>query len=152
MEQEAGKAATPTGGAGFYDKLLVIGSDTAFSEALIDYSLDMAERMGYSIIAVNLHSIPKARRIAMDSADMKEEIEKLKKRSENAAKLFATKAVERGVGFQHEVRIGDLDDVARKISGEREDIDLILVEPEYVNEDPEGPRSIPAFCLAGNGG
>ncbi len=50
----------------------------------------------------------------------------------------------------HRIRAGRLDDVVRKVCGERGDIDLVLLEPEFLNIDPEDPFSIPAFSLAPN--
>ena len=146
MEQ-ATKNATPLGGAGFKDGLLVIGSDASFSDILIEYSLDMAERMGYSIIAVNLQVHFGKWHIFSDPSYYMTDDAKVKTDREEAKAGFEQMAKDRGISFEHMVKIGDFDRVAKAICKERDDIDLVLLEPKYLYEDDQGPRSIPVFTI-----
>lgn len=148
MKNEDNKHAF--GGAGLKDKLLVIGDDTSFSDMLMSYSLDMAERMDYSIIALNLRVPPRARKRHISPSVLRQNELKLRKSSEEGAGIFGEMARARRVGLERDARIGHLDSVIRRIYKERDDIDLVLLEPEYVNEEAEGPRSIPAFYLPYN--
>ncbi|MGK7344841.1 MAG: hypothetical protein ACNS63_03415 [Candidatus Nitrospinota bacterium M3_3B_026] len=144
-----GRAQT-IGGAGFYDKLLVIGDDAGFSDMLKIYALDMAMRMGYSIVALNYRFLPRTRLRGLGPDEIKQKENELKEDAKAAVAEFESMARERGVGFESATMIGDLDSVVHRVYKERGDIDLVLMEPEFVNEAEEGPRSIPAFCLAAN--
>ncbi len=136
------------GGAGYNDKLLVVGYEKEFSEFLMDYSIQMASRMGYSLVAVNLFLVTQRRWLFSQVAPGEAENEDIEKISDESALLFAKKAEEADIGFEHLFRTGLLDDVVREICKERGDIDLALLEPEFLNIDPEDPFSIPAFSLA----
>ncbi len=145
--EERTKDANHLGGAGFKDKLLVIGGDASFSDMLTEYSLDMAERMGYSIIAVNLHVYFGKWKILSDASFYITDDTKVKIHQEKAKAAFEKMAKDRGIGFEHMVKTGDFDRVAKALCSQRGDIDLVLMEPEYLHEGDEGPRSIPAFTI-----
>ncbi|VAX25827.1 hypothetical protein MNBD_NITROSPINAE02-1839 [hydrothermal vent metagenome] len=146
MEEQA-KGENPLGGAGFKDKLLVIGSDASFSDMLTEYSLDMAERMGYSIIAVNLHVHFSKWKILSDASFYITDDTKVKNHREKAKAAFEKMAKDRGIAFEHMVQTGDFDRVAKALCAQRGDIDLVLLEPEYLNEGEDGARSVPAFTI-----
>ncbi len=136
------------GGAGYNDKLLVIGYEKEFSEFLMDYSIQMASRMGYSLVALNLFLVTQRRWLFSQVAPGGAGNEDFEKISDKSALLFAGKADEANIEFEHLFRTGPLDDVVRDICRQRGDIDLALLEPEFLNIDPEDPFSIPAFSLA----
>ncbi len=147
MNEENMRRESPAGGAGFSNKLLVVGHETGFSDFMMSYSLQMATRMNYSIVALNLLLVVQRKWPFSDSAAAQEE---LKKRGAEGAETFARKAAEAGIGFAHLFRVGDLDEVVRGVHKERGDIDLVLVEPEYLNIDKEDPFTIPVFSLVPN--
>lgn len=147
LAEKEKKQESAVGGAGFNDKLLVIGRDIGFSEMLMEYSLNMARRMGYSIIAMNLFPAKSVWTLFDQSTSADIDEDEVKKQADKGAKIFAKQAKKLDIGFEHISRAGDFTDVARQINKDRGDIDLVLVEPEYVNEGTDGPRSIPAFFL-----
>lgn len=136
------------GGAGARKTLLVIGKDIGFSDLLSDYALNMAERMEYSILAVNIVSYFSGAGIFEnnypDFADEAQREEAVKKEAD----LLRIKASELGIQITVIARKGDFDEIIKDIVKEHGDIDLIVAEPEYVGQDKDGSRSIPAFSLA----
>ncbi len=136
------------GGAGFFDVLLVIGNDETFSSQLMSYALGIASRMGYSILAINLlDASPRMARYLTSSAGS-QELETAQLKCERSVKLFHDMAMISGIKFDSEFHIGQLETVVKKIYKEKKNIDLALLEPDYLNEDVDGPISIPAFTMA----
>ena len=135
------------GGAGFNNVLLVIGNEEAFSAKLMTYALEVAGIMDYSIMAINLldASARKKRYLMSDAGSM--ELDEARSKCAGAAKMFADKAVVSGIQFDSQFHIGKLEPVVKEIYKERKNIDLVLLEPDYLNEDEDGPISIPAFTL-----
>lgn len=140
----------PVGGAGYNDRLLVVGFEKEFSGLLMDYSIQMASRMGYSLVALNLLVVTRRRWLFSEKAPDEAGGEDSETIRDQDGGIFARKADEANIGFAHLFRAGPLDDVVREVCKERGDIDLVLVEPEFLNIDPEDPFSIPAFSLAPN--
>ena len=150
MDEVKPQGDKPVGGAGYNDKLLVVGYEKEFSEFLMDYSIQMASRMGYSLVALNLLLVTQRRWLFSQTAPGEAENEDIEKISDKSGGTFARKANEANIEFEHLFRTGHLDDVVREVCKERGDIDLVLLEPEFLNIDPEDPFSIPAFSLAPN--
>lgn len=146
-DKSASVTLPPIGGAGYNRTLLVIGREDIFSDMLMAYAVGMAARMEYSIFAVNLLTVPERRKRYLESKAGMAEYENFKKLSERSVFYFAKMAAESGVDFESAFHAGNLDDVVRRIYRERGDIDLTIIEPEYMNESADGPLSIPAFTL-----
>ena len=150
MDEVKSQGDKPVGGAGYNDKLLVVGYEKEFSEFLMEYSIQMASRMGYSLVALNLLVVSQRKWLFSKTAPVEAGDEDAEKISDQSGGIFAQKAKEANIGFEHLFRTGHLDYVVREVCKERGDIDLVLVEPEFLNIDPEDPFSIPAFSLAPN--
>jgi len=140
----------PIGGAGYNDKLLVVGYEKGFSDFIMGYSIQMASRMNYSLVALNLLLVTQKRWLFSQVAPGGAGNEDFEEISDQDAGIFAGKANEAKIGFEHLFRTGILDDVVGEVCRVRGDIDLVLLEPEFLNIDPEDPFSIPAYSLAPN--
>ncbi|MDH4184172.1 MAG: hypothetical protein OEV92_08120 [Nitrospinota bacterium] len=134
-------------GAGMNDTLLVIGTEDGFSPLLVDYSLGLAQRMGYSILAVNLLLAGKRKKHHLLSERGRQEMEKFRASAHSSAQAFEEKALAMNVKFCSSCAVGELDAAAREIMEREGNIDLALVEPEYLAEEEDGRLSIPAFTF-----
>lgn len=150
MDEVKAPRDEPVGGAGYNDKLLVVGYEKEFSEFLMDYSIQMASRMGYSLVALNLLLVTQRRWLFSKATPDETGDEDNEKISDESGGIFVRKANEANIVLEHLFRTGPLDDVVREVCKERGDIDLVLLEPEFLNIDPEDPFSIPAFSLIPN--
>ena len=139
------------GGAGMKSTLLVIGGETSFSPLLADYSLGLAKRMGYSILAVNLLEADKRKIHYLKGESGKSEMENFHRAASMSASEFGIMAKAEGAPFRADCAVGRLDDIAREISEREGNIDLILVEPDYLFEEDQEHLSIPAFIFSGSG-
>lgn len=111
-------------------KLVVMGNGSAFSNEIIDYALEMSQRMNYEILALNtaplscetFHLFPSSRNsICREFHDMA---------TKNAA-AFQSQAEARGLHFTHCVKFVDTDTALEEIQKEfGENIGFIVSEPE----------------------
>ncbi len=124
------------------EKILVVGNEAGFSETLSNYAIEMAERMNYEIVALNV--IPMGKRLASFLHDrIKEE---LQTRTEDAAEAFKTKALEKNIPFTHTVKFGEIDRMIKALNGEFKRVSFILSEPEHVPDGDSTREIIPVFC------
>jgi CheY-like chemotaxis protein len=150
-EAEQGEAAAPAGAAGESDRatappgigeggkgrLLVLGRQSAFPAELVDYALDMAERLSYEVIALNaagfsketFRSFPGARdKVCQDFQAV----------SEASAVPFREAAAEKGVPFSHLVKFTSADEATAELRNQIGDIDYVICESEERLDEP-GP-------------
>jgi len=133
------------GGAGLKGSVLVIGWEDAFSDRIMDHSIRLAKRRGYSILAVNLMALEGRwrRKKAPDAGQM----EAFRLASSLASEVFRNKAQAEDVDIRFDHAAGRLDEVAREIIDREGNIDLILLEPGYLGIE-EGARSVPAYMFS----
>ena len=125
-------------------KILVIGKEERFSEILVKYSFDMATRLDFELLMLNVTdaplSLPKDRREEVTTHFQN-------KCSQNFNTLHE-QAEQAGVPISHLIEIGELDNVVHKLQTQFPGMRYVLTEP-----DPEavqratGPVSIPVFDL-----
>ncbi|MBW2466754.1 MAG: hypothetical protein JRF02_05585 [Deltaproteobacteria bacterium] len=109
-------------------KLVVVGKESTFSRELIDYSLEMAQRMSSEMIALNTAPLSSgAHKLLSSTRDtMCQEFQEL---SEKNARLFQEEANRKGVHFKHLVKFTDTDEALEEI-GEEVLIDFVISENE----------------------
>lgn len=99
--QEANKLIQEKNKAQEGKKLLVLSESSTFSDRMIDYSLDMAKRMGYTILACNSAPI---KNDAPLNKEIKKNLEKtFLEESKQSFLRFQEKAKQKGVDIEHKV-------------------------------------------------
>jgi YesN/AraC family two-component response regulator len=122
-------------------RLLVIGRESDFSQELIQYALEISQRMSYAILAMNVAGFsnesfklfPKAReRVCQEFQEI----------SEKNASLFKRAAHKEGIPFAHIVKLNEQDEAIDEVIHEVGHIDYV------VSEADEGPNKgeIVAYC------
>ena len=107
--------------------LLVIGNDDTFSRRIIDYALEMAQRMSYRIVALNMAPVPEAAfKLLSPQNDRIREFEESAR--QNAAP-FAQAAEEAGIPFEHIVKFGETDAVIDQVAREYGGVEFVVSEP-----------------------
>jgi hypothetical protein len=117
--------------------LLVIGNGETFSRRMIDYALDMAQRMSYSILALNV--APLAEEAVRRFAPSSSKIQEFEEKSRDNAKAFEAAAREAGILFTHAVKFGETDAVIQAVEKEYGPVEFVVSEPaeERAEERPE---------------
>jgi len=125
-------------------KILVIGHEDGFSERLSDYALDMAKRLDFELMALNVTSVPLAlsgdRREAATAAF-------IEGAQHNGAEL-KEKAAAKGIVFSHRVEIAPQEEVVEKLHREDSGLRYVLTEPDpEVVQKQKDRVAIPVFDL-----
>jgi DNA-binding NtrC family response regulator len=139
------RAVAPAGFAeGCKGRLLVLGQQSGFPKDLVDYALEMAERLSYEVVALNaagfsqqtFRSFPGARdKVCQDFLAV----------SEANAVAFREEANERGIPFSHLVKFTSADEAAAEVREQVGDVDYVICESEARLDEPEGPVPIVAY-------
>jgi hypothetical protein len=108
-------------------KLLVMGRESAFSKEIIDYALDMAQRMSYEILALNTAPLS-CETFKLFSSSRNQVCEEFKSMSEKSAGLFQEVAAEKGIPFNHVVMFSEPEEALESINREHKDIAFVISE------------------------
>ena len=123
-------------------KLLVMGRESDFSKEIIDYALEMAQRMSYEILALNTAPLS-CETFKLFSSSRNQVCEEFKSMSEKNAGLFQEAAAEKGIPFHHIVMFSEPEEALESITREQKDIAFVVSETLEDREDSrveEGER------------
>lgn len=113
--------------------LLVIGNGDTFSGEMTDYAIEMAQRLSYKILALNL--VPLARQSSRLFAPSRDKLREFEERAAQNARAFQEKAAEKGISFSRAVKFGEPDAAIKEAEKEYGGIEFVISEPE--NEGAE---------------
>jgi hypothetical protein len=108
-------------------KLLVMGRESAFSKEIIDYALEMAQRMSYDILALNTAPLS-CDTFKLFSSSRNQVCEEFKSMSEKNAALFQEAAAEKGIPFGHIVMFSKPEEALESITKEHRNIAFVISE------------------------
>lgn len=132
-------------------KILVVGREAAFSEAVVDYAVNLAERLGYDLIALNVG--PKAETGGFLYSPYRRYLqEKFRKQATAAARLLEAKAREKGLAFDHQVRFGDLSRAIEELNHQKRRIEFVINASEMSEAEMAGGVTLPVFTIQGDQG
>ena len=123
-------------------KLLVMGRESTFSKEIIDYALEMAQRMSYEVLALNTAHLS-CETFKLFSSSRNQVCEEFKSMSEKSAGLFQEAAAEKGIPFDHVVMFSKPEEALESINREHKDIAFVVsesVEDRAESRIEEGER------------
>ena len=123
-------------------KLLVMGRESTFSKKIIDYALDMAQRMSYEILALNTAPLS-CETFKLFSSSHNQVCQEFKNMSEKNARLLQEAASEKGIPFDHVVMFSEPEEALESINREYKDIAFVVsesVEDRAESRIEEGER------------
>jgi hypothetical protein len=123
-------------------KLLVVGRESTFSDEVIDYAIDMAQRMSFEIVALNAAplSCDSFRLFSTSQSKICREFQSI---SEENAAAFRQAAETRGISFSHVVKFDDPELALASIQKEVGNIEFVISEaqqPTVENRAAESNR------------
>lgn len=125
--------------------ILVISGDNYFSNALIEYSLDMAQRLEYKILAMNISDAP----LSLPAEKRAEAIERFQANCRKNAVTYQQLAAEKGLELEHGIEISRQDTVIEKLHAQFPGMRYVLTEPDpEVVKCSKGRTVIPVFDLS----
>jgi hypothetical protein len=121
-------------------RILVVGRESVFSKEIIDYAIEMAQRLTYEIIALNTAplSCDTFRLFSSSRNQICEDFEEISKKNIIA---FQEKAEKKGIPFKHVVKFSDSYEVLKEIKVEIGEFEFVVSEIEEEVEDASGTAS-----------
>jgi len=113
-------------------KLVVVGRESIFSEDIIDYALEMAERMSYEIVALNTAPLS-CETFKLFSSSRNQICEDFEGLSKKNVQIFQAAAEKKGIPFTHVVKFSESYEVLKEIRSEIGEFEFVVSE----SEDPE---------------
>ena len=111
-------------------RLVVVGNESIFPDSVVNYGLEMAQRMNYQIIALNTAPLScNTFRILQDTGNQM--CMEFRENSCQSVLLFEKKAKEKSISFTHVVKFVETDDALEYIRKELGEIRFVVSEPEY---------------------
>jgi hypothetical protein len=132
-------------------KILVVSCEPGFSESVVDYALNLAERLGYDLIAMNV-GLDEAPTGVMASTYRRFLQGKFKRQARVATARIASEARRKSLGFQHLVQFGDLGRAVEALNQEKRRIEFVLNASETSEAEMTGGVTLPVFTIQGDQG
>ena len=110
-------------------KLLVVGRESTFSREIIDYALEMAQRMSYEILALNSVALS-CETFNLFSLSSNKLCQEFREISEENVRVFQQEAEKNGIHFSHVVKFVEPDEALEEIKREYKDIEFVISEAE----------------------
>jgi len=108
-------------------KLLVMGRESAFSKEIVDYALEMAQRMSYDILALNTAPLS-CETFKLFSSSHNKVCEDFRHLSEENARPFKQAASAQGIPFEHVVMFSEPEAALESITRKNENISFVISE------------------------
>ncbi len=132
-------------------KILVVGREAGFSETVVDYAVNLAERLGYDLIALNVG--PEATAGGVFNSPYRRYLQdKFRKQAQAAAALIEPKLRAKGLTFEHLVRFGDLGQAVETLNHEKRRIEFVINASEMSEAEMAGGVTLPVFTIKGDQG
>jgi len=132
-------------------KILLVGREAHFTAAAVDYALNLADRLGYDLIVLNVG--PEGNPGALMQSPYRRWLqEKFKRQALTGAALIARKAQAKGLRLEHLVRFGDLGQAVERLNQEKRRIEFVINASEVNEPEMAGGVNLPVFTIKGDQG
>jgi hypothetical protein len=130
-------------------RILVVGRESVFSKEIIDYAIEMAERLSYEIVALNTAplSCDTYKLFAASRNRICEDFENLSKKN---VTTFQETAEKKGIPFTHVVKFSESYDVLKEIKVEIGEFEFVVSEIEEegnASGREGGEKAKPEICV-----
>ena len=110
-------------------KLLVVGRESIFNKEVIDYALDMAERLSYEILALNTAPLS-CETFSLLPTERSRVCQEFRTLTEKNIKHFQQEAQKRAIPFKHVIKFSEKDQALAEITREYGDIEFVVSDTE----------------------
>lgn len=126
-------------------KILVLGQEDTFSDAVMDYATLLAERLGYELVALNVGT--PAANVSPFGMHLQEEFQQ---KAQAAAALLEQKAARKNIPCTHVVKFGDVGKAVEEINQKYRRIELVITDSLSKREEVHARVNLPVFNLKPN--
>ena len=125
-------------------KILVIGHEDGFSERLTEYALDMAKRLDFELVALNVTSAP----LSLSGDKREAAIAAFIEGAQRSGAALKEKAAANNIEFTHRIEIAPQEEVVENLHSEDAGLRYVLTEPDpEVVQKRQDRVAIPVFDL-----
>jgi K+-sensing histidine kinase KdpD len=117
-------------------KILVVGKGSVFTTQMMEYAIQLAERLGCGIMALNVNP---------DDSIRKKDL--FEKQANSKASVFKAQAADRGVHCEHIVYRGETEKAISEITRTVKRIEFALIETDLDSKNAEPGLAIPVYRL-----
>jgi hypothetical protein len=130
-------------------KLVVVGRESVFSQEIIDYALEMAERMSYGIIALNTAPLS-CETFKLFSSSRNKICEDFEDLSKKNVRAFQEAAEKKSIPFTHIVKFNESYEVLKELKNEIGEFEFVVSEmedQENASGTENGEKAKPEICV-----
>lgn len=140
-QETAGKPEVPR-------KILVVGRGDTLDGEAIDYAVNLAERLGYDLIGLNVDPMlgQKSRFFSPYKYHLRE---RFAQRAQKVGEEIKKKLAQRGIGFEQVVKFGDLGKAVAEVNQQIKRIEFIITQAGVKEAEVNGGISLPVFSISG---
>ena len=123
-------------------QLLVVGRESTFSKEIIDYAVEMAQRMSYEILALNTAPLS-CETFQLFSSSRNQVCGEFKSMSEQNVNMFRQLAAENGIAFDHIVMFSETEEALQEVTRKNKNIAFVVsesIEDRIEDRVAEGER------------
>jgi hypothetical protein len=110
-------------------KLLVIGKESLFSKEVVNYALEMAQRLSYEILALNTAPLS-CETFQLFSSSRNQLCQEFEVLAKKHAAEFSEAAAQYGIPFSHVIKFSDADQALIELKKEFDDIEFVISEAD----------------------
>jgi hypothetical protein len=129
-------------------KILVVGRGDTLDEEAIDYAVNLAERLGYDLIGLNVNPTlgQKSRFFSPYKYHLRE---KFAQRAKTVGEDIKRKLAQKGIGFEQVVKFGDLGKAVAEVNRQTKRIEFVITQAGVEEAEVNGVITLPVFSISG---
>ena len=132
-------------------KILVVGKGSTFTPAVLDYAVNLAQRLGYDLIGMSLN--PTLEQLGKFFSPYNLRLRsKFSQQAQAAWELVRPDLAQQGINSEHVVKFADVAEAVKDLNHEVKRIDFVITDVGIKSEEITGEIPLPVFSISGYGG
>ena len=132
-------------------KILVVGKGSTFTPAVLDYAVNLAQRLGYDLIGMSLN--PNLEQLGKFFSPYNLRLRsKFSQQAQAAWELVRPSLAQQGINSEHVVKFSEVAEAVKDLNHEVKRIDFVITDVGIKSEEITGEIPLPVFSISGYGG
>jgi hypothetical protein len=129
-------------------KILVVAKNYAFTNGVVDYAVNLSQRLGYDIIAMNVN--PALAQSGKFFSPYNQHLRgKFSERARTSWSSVEAELASQGIYGEHVVRFEELTEAIKDLNHEVKRIDFVITDAGIKDEEITGEIPLPVFSISG---
>ncbi|MCL4503583.1 MAG: hypothetical protein M1438_17285, partial [Deltaproteobacteria bacterium] len=129
-------------------KILVVGKGSSFTPAVLDYATNLAQRLGYDLIGMNLN--PGLEQMGKFFSPYNLRLRsKFTQQAKAAWEMVRPGLREQGIRGEHVVKFTEVAEAVKDLNHEVKRIDFVITDVGIKSEEITGEIPLPVFSISG---